>query len=419
MNRPVNFSKDNVAIQWNYVKRNFRDMGILSEYVESFEKRAHKAVEKLIQGDIYQEFREQIRADRYERNDIRKDRRKGEYERFLTTTFGCSKIKIPRTREGMKIRYSLFEKYQRRQKKFDQMIVISMILGFSTRKQHKFFKEFIGDAVSHGTASRLMKILDESLTEFRTKRIEDKYKYLLIDGIWVHLKEASGVKKRPIIVILGVGLDNTKEILAFKLTTGESEAAVTPVLNDLYRRGLEGKNLKVIASDGAKGIKAAIEMVYPYAKWQLCSTHKLRNLCGNIEQKKKHRKEILNDASRIYQSETRKEAVIRFGKFCDKWEPIERKAVKHFSKDFSKTLTFYEYAEDRRFISTTNHLERDLEEIRRRIKTQGCFKNERSVDLWVYGILKYSERIKEPKGLSASIMREKTRELEYESVQNS
>jgi hypothetical protein len=43
-------------------------MGILSEYVESFEKRAHKAVEKLIQGDIYQEFREQIRADRYERN---------------------------------------------------------------------------------------------------------------------------------------------------------------------------------------------------------------------------------------------------------------------------------------------------------------------------------------------------------------
>jgi hypothetical protein len=41
------------------------------------------------------------------------------------------------------------------------------------------------------------------------------------------------------------------------------------------------------------------------------------------------------------------------------------------------------------------------------------------VDLWVYGILKYSERIKEPKGLSASIIEKKTRELEYESVQNS
>jgi len=64
-------------------------------------------------------------------------------------------------------------------------------------------------------------------------------------------------------------------------------------------------------------------------------------------------------------------------------------------------------------------LERDLEEIRHRIKTQDYFKNERSADLWVYGILKYSERIKEPKGLSPSIMKEKTKELEYESVQNS
>ena len=296
---------------------------------------------------------------------------------------------------------------------------MSMILGFSTRKQHKFFKEFIGDAVSHGTASRLMKILDKSLTEFRTKKIEDKYKYLLVDGIWVHVKESAGVKNRPIIVVLGIGLDNTKEILAFKLAAGESEAAVTPILNDLYRRGLEGKNLRAAASDGAKGIKAAIEMVYPYAKWQLYSTHKMRNLCSNIEQKKKHRKEILNDVSQIYQSETRKEAIIRFGKFCDKWEPIERRAIKPFKKDFSKTLAFYEYAEDRRFISTTNHLERDLEEIRRHIKTQGYFKNERSTDLWVYGKLKYSEKIKEPKGLSTSIMKKKTKKLEYESVQNS
>ena len=171
-----------------------------------------------------------------------------------------------------------------------------------------------------------MKILDNSLTEFRTKKINDEYKYLMVDGIWVHVKESNGVKNRPIIVVLGIRLDNTKEMLAFKLAAGESEAAVTPMLNDLYRRGLEGRDLKVIASDGAKGIKAAIEMVYPYAKWQLCSTHKMRNLCSNIEQKKKHRKEMLNDASQIYESATRKEAVIRFGKFCDKWEPIEEKS---------------------------------------------------------------------------------------------
>ena len=89
------------------------------------------------------------------------------------------------------------------------------------------------------------------------------------------------------------------------MASGESEAAVTPILNDLYRRGLKGENVKIVASDGAKGIKNAIEMVYPYAKWQLCSTHKLRNLCSHIEHKTKNRKKIMREASKIYESATR------------------------------------------------------------------------------------------------------------------
>ena len=91
----------------------------------------------------------------------------------------------------------------------------------------------------------------------------------------------------------------------------------------------------------------------------------------------------------------------------------EKRAIRLFAKDFGKTLTFYNYSEDRRFISTTNHLERELEEIRRRIKTQGYFKNERSVDYWVFGILKYSERIHQPE----EVMPVKTKEPEYESAQ--
>ena len=420
MNKCVNFSKSNVSVNWQYVKRNFREMGILTEYLDIFETRAHKAVQELIQSDIYEEFEEQIGAGKYERaGDARQDFRKGEYARFLTTTFGRSEILIPRTQKGTKIEYSLFEKYQRRQKKFDEMIVMSMILGFSVRKQHKFFKEFLGDAVSHGTASRLMRTLDNSLSEFRTKKITDEYKYLLVDGIWIHVMESGKVKNRPIIVVMGIKTDNTKEILAFKLTEGETEVAITSVLNDLYRRGLEGKSLKIVASDGAKGIKAALENSYPYAKWQLCSTHKLRNLCGHIEQKTKHRKKIMKEASQIYKSKTRKEAVVRFGKFCRRWERVEHKAIRLFKKDFEKTLTFYDYSDDRNFTSTTNHLERDLEEIRRRIKTQGYFKNERSLNYWVYGILKYSERIKQPKGAPSSPMGEDIKGLEYESVHNS
>ena len=61
-----------------------------------------------------------------------------------------------------------------------------------------------------------------------------------------------------ILFVLGITKDNKKEIIAFKPAKGETEAKVTALLNDLYRRGLEGRKLKLIASDGAKGIRAGI-----------------------------------------------------------------------------------------------------------------------------------------------------------------
>ena len=396
--RSVNFSKDSLPIQYQYLKRNLRELGILANF-DDFEKKAHRAIKKLIQDGIYEEFNVQIGADRYKRTNSRLDTRKGDYERFFTTTFGTSLIKIPRTRSNKTdIIYSLFDKYQRRQKKFDNMVVLSMILGLSTRKQRKFFKAFIGDAVSHATASKLINNLEYELREFRTRRIEDKYKYLLVDGIWVHIKEKT-IRKRPILFVLGITEDNKKELLAFKLARGETEAEVTALLNDLYRRGLEGKNLKLIASDGAEGIKAGITMVYPYAKWQLCSTHKLRNLSKNLKHKRKHRKKIMPQASRIYKAETKKEAIRRFDIFCKKWQKIEPYAVRCFERHFYNTLSFYDFVEDRNFISTTNHLERDLEEVRRRIKIQGYFKNEKSLNLWTFGIISQIREGQQPESM--------------------
>ncbi len=395
--RSVNFSEDSLPIQYQYLKRNLRELGMLANF-DDFEKKAHRAIKNLIQDGICEEFKVQIGADRYKREDSRIDTRKGWYTRFFTTTFGTSEIIIPRARKIKNIRYSLFDKYQRRQKKFDKMVVLSMILGLSTRKQRKFFKSFIGDAVSHATASRLLRNLEEDLKEFRTRKIDDKYKYLLVGGLWIHIKEKS-IRKRPIIFVLGITLDNKEEILAFKLAKGESEAEITPILNDLYRHGLEGKYLKVMASDDAGGIKAAMDMVYPYAKWQLCSTHKLRNVSKNIKHKKINRKKMMREASKIYKAKTKNAAIKRFNSFCKRWETKEPKAIRCFKRKFHDTLTYYDFMEDKNFISTTNHLERDLEEVRRRIKIQGYFKNEKSLNLWIFGIISQAGEEQQPKSM--------------------
>ena len=412
--RSINFSQENLAVQWQYVKRNFQELGIMGNF-NDFETRAHKTIEKLIQDDIYEEFSEQIGADRYEHASSRIDERKGEYTRFFTTTFGTSRIQLPRTRDGLRIRYSLFDKYQRRQKKFDNTVVLSMILGLSTRKQRKFFKAFIGDAVSHGTASRLLKTLEGDLVAYRRRPIEDKYKYFLIDGLWVSVMSNGRLRKMVILFVLGITLDNKKEIIAFKLAKGETEQEVSGLLNDIYRRGLEGKDLKIIASDGAGGIRQAISFVYPYAKWQLCHTHKLRNLAGNIRHKVKHRRKMMAQASAIYKSMSRRQAIKRFNRFCYRWRNIEPRAIRCFEKDFYDTIVYYDFFDDKNFISTTNHLERDLEEVRRRIKIQGYFKSEQSLSLWVYGII--SQFREEQREDTPNYMFTIIKEPKYESVQ--
>ena len=96
---------------------------------------------------------------------------------------------------------------------------------------------------------------------------------------------------------------------------------------------------------------------------------------------------MTKEASNIYKAESRSQAIGRFNAFCQKWQEIEPHAISCFKKDFFETLYYYDFADDKNLISSTNHLERRLEEVRRRIKIQGYFKNERSLNLWAYGII--------------------------------
>lgn len=391
MSNPINFSASNLPKQWQYVKRNLQDMGILNQsQANDLESQARRVVEAFFQRSIDAEFQQQIRADWYEHAQERADVRSGTYQRVFTTTFGRTKLLIPKVRKKSRdYVYELFTKYQRRQKKFDDMIVLSLLLGFSTRKQQRFFKAFIGDSVSHTTASSLLGSLADELRSYQTQAIEDRYRFIFIDGLWVHIKEID-IKKRPILFALGVTLDGRQEIIAFKLAKGETEEEYTNFLNDLYRRGLKGKALELIIQDGSEAITAAVNTVYPYTPRQRCYTHKLRNLMQNIRYKFRHRAKLMKQASHIYKAASRQEAIKRFRLFVNQWKDREPRAVKCFQDEFYNTLNFYDFPKEvRSAISTTNHLERFLEEIRRRIKIQGYFKNEHSLNLWIFGLIKH------------------------------
>ena len=131
MAKSVDFSTSNLPKQWQYVKRNLREMGIINQIeVDDMEAKARIVVEEFFQRSINGEFREQIKAEEYERTDERADIRSGTYPRDFTTTFGKARLLIPKVRKKKReYVYNLFAKYQRRLQKFDDMIVLSLLLG--------------------------------------------------------------------------------------------------------------------------------------------------------------------------------------------------------------------------------------------------------------------------------------------------
>ena len=84
--------------------------------------------------------------------------------------------------------------------------------------------------------------------------------------------------------------------------------------------------------------------------------------------------EVREDAADIYQAADPDEARGRLAAFCDKWNRLEPRAVKTMQTDFEDTIRFFQVSlAHRRWIITTNPLERAIRELRRRTKPMNPF----------------------------------------------
>ena len=77
-------------------------------------------------------------------------------------------------------------------------------------------------------------------------------------------------------------------------------------MNDLYQRGLRGKHLQLIITDGCPGLAGAIQTVYPRVLHQRCWVHKMRNI--REKGRVRDRDELKQMAQAIYLAEDRKRA---------------------------------------------------------------------------------------------------------------
>jgi transposase-like protein len=187
------------------------------------------------------------------------------------------------------------------------------------------------------------------------------YVYLWVDGI--HLKVRLEQDKVCVLVMIGVRVDGTKELVALTDGFRESSESWADLLRDCKRRGMRAPVLAV--GDGALGFWKALREVFPQTKEQRCWFHVQGNVLAVLPESahlgaKAALAEILNAEDKDHALRAAKAFEADYGA---KWP----KAVAKITDHLDVLLAFYDFpAEHWIHLRTTNPIESTFATVRLR-----------------------------------------------------
>lgn len=367
----------NFAAQPNYIQE-FREVQRLFRQDLSVPMQA--GLRALLEQTMRDAVANQLQAGWHERRaESRSGYRNGSYQRRLLTTVGSIVLDVPRTREHASPVTEVVDRYQRRMPQVDAMVQQVFLRGVSTRQTGAVLQSLCGETLSATSVSRLTAMLEASAQAFHQRLLEDRYRYLLMDGVYLRIREAGGVRRRVALCVYGVTREGVREMIDFRIARAESEAAWETLLRSLYDRGLCGRSLELIESDGGTGLHRAIELVYPHAKRQLCWAHKARNVLDKVLER--DRAACARGLATIYRAESRAAAKRAARRWADRWLPIAPAAARCLLRDLEALLQFFESPTPLWVtLRTTNLIERSFVEVRRRVRPMTLFSTPASSD---------------------------------------
>lgn len=365
--------------------------GFLANLEESFwgdlQGQARQTLKSFLEVDAEQQMEEYLGLRWYERpaeGEVRSDSRNGFYERDYVTPLGVIRLRVPRTRRRSFLPRWL-KRLERRSPEVAELIRQAFLRGISTRQVGRVVALLTDEPVSAQTVSRLTRVLDAQVRAFHEAELGDHWAYLFLDGVWIKVRRSFGPQRVLLLVAYGVRPNGERQLLGFVRARGESQAAWEGALQSLYRRGLLGRHLQLIITDGCKGLAAALQTVYPGVPHQRCWVHKMRNICQAV--RRRDHDQVKRDAQRIYQAPSLAEARQAFGNFQRQWQSPYPRVVKSLEKDLPELLNFYAFPKHLwKKLRTTNAIERCFVEVRRRTRPMVVFTNVQSVDRIIYAI---------------------------------
>ena len=333
---------------------------------------------ELLRGTIQQvleaEMDEAVGAGKWERTDGRLGYRSGYRGRTLMTRVGKLELRVPQDRAG-RFSTELFERYQRSEKAFVSALAEMYLQGVSTRKVKAITEELCGHSVSASTVSTINQKLDADLERFARRSLEEPYPFVVLDARYEKIREESVIRSRAVLVAIGINWDGRRCVLGVELANRESASSWKEFLLDLRQRGLTG--VEFVVSDDHPGRRRAIVEVLPEAAWQRCYVHFLRNALDHLPRRGDD--DCLQELRWIYDRRTIEEARRDLTAWLTRWQSRYPKLCDWVEANIEETLTFYRLPlSHHKHMKSTNMLERQHEEIKRRTRVVRIFPNAES-----------------------------------------
>ena len=334
-----------------------------------------KLLEEIFNQILLAQSSEQLRAEPYERTAERTAYRNGYRNRELTTRVGTITLRVPRHRNGQ-FSTELFGRYQRSEQALVLAMMEMVINGVSTRKVEQITEELCGKKFSKSTVSALCKNLDPMVEAFRTRPLHCHYPFLMVDAIYVKVRENGRIQSRGLLIAIAVNEEGHREIIGFQLANSESESSWGELFSSLKDRGL--KNVDLVTSDDHKGLVNAIRRHFQGTSWQRCQTHFSRNMLDHTP--KALQPEVKEELRRLYESVDLESARKVRDQIIKTYESKAPKATALLDEAFDDiTAVLALPLKYRKRLRTTNGVERLNQEIRRRERVIRIFPNSASV----------------------------------------
>jgi transposase-like protein len=358
--------------------------GCLSEFIRL-------SVEKTLQELLEKEQEETLGRARYERRGETKVYRNGYEPGRLKTGEGIMEVEKPQIR-GLNEPYrsDIWLRLSRTSEQLRQLIMEMYTLGMSTLDVEQALQRALGGFVlSKSSVSEITQELTVEYEAFKRRDLSGfDVAYLFIDMIYEPLRRYGS--KTGVMCCWAYLTDGGKVLLDMTLGNGESYELSIDFLRGMVQRGL--RTPLSVTTDGAKGLIKAVEAMWPKSKRIRCWFHKMQNLQSKVPAKAWHEFKALIEDMR--DAPTWEEGQLRMERIVEKYKDLFPEACRCLQEDAEASLNHLLVpVRHRRYVRTTNLVERSFVEERRRTKTIPHLWDEKSmVKLCFATMIRVSDR---------------------------